>query len=295
MSCLPERSIATTHHEPTLDFMRRAYELNGEPLRLLDGGQRWFERVLSSESDTQRRSSALALGATPWLAQLLSRTFLRTTVVDASPAMLNLCAGSVGAHKPRPAAPVEFLRCNWLALPPAVGGLDVIAGDNAFSFLRFPDDWEQLLDILADRMTPNGVLFSRLLSVPAIHRRLSPAAIVEDALARHTLVNFTAVRVALLFAHWDSTDFTIRPEDALATFDAHRAEFAPLLCDVMDMAENDLLSIEKYRGTAATYFVPPIAEAIALFERHFHVRAVHFGPYDMSQYFPLIVASKAPV
>ena len=85
--------------------------------------------------------------------------------------------------------------------------------------------------------------------------------------------NFTAVRVALLFAHWDSADYTIRPEDALNTFEKHRAEFDPLLCDVANVHENDLLSIVKYRGAGATYFVPLLADAIAAFRRHLFQRS----------------------
>jgi SAM-dependent methyltransferase len=290
MPRLPERAIATAPQAPAIDFMRRAYELNGEPLRLLDQGQRWFEGVMSNDTEMRRRSSALALGATPWLVELLSRKCLRTTVVDASAAMLELCTSTRSTT-----GRVDTIQCNWLDMPASSTDFDVVVGDNAFSFLRCPDQWERLLDILAERVAPNGRVLSRLLVIPTGHCRSHPADLVRDVLARRTPVNFTALRVALLLAHWDAADWTIVPEEALATFDSHRAEFDPLLCDVANIAANDLLTIEKYRGTAVTYFVPPLEQAIALFERRFRVRAVHFGPYDMSEYFPLIVASKQPM
>jgi len=293
MPYLAEAAISAAQSWPAIDFMRRAYESNGEPLRLLESGQRWFARVLSHERDGTQSDTALVLGATPWLAGLIRGTAALTTVADTSTAMLNLCAESVrmsanGACRGR----IDFLHRNWLALPPNVQGLDVVAGDNAFSFLQYPDEWDRLLELLADRMTAGAVLLSRLLAIPGEHRRLDAAEIIRATLARRAPVNFTALRVALLFAHWDSAEYTIRPEDALDTFQEHRAEFDPLLCDVANATENDLLSIEKYRGTGVTYFVPPLADAIAVFERHFRVSAVYFGPYEMSQYFPLIAAAR---
>ena len=304
MPYLAERAVSAARETRSTDFMRRAYELNGEPLRLLDGGQQWFGRVVSHEYCGTPRDTALVLGATPWLAGLMYRTVERTTAVDVSRAMLRLCAESIRSSRtgncPRH---IALLQGNWLALPPNVRNLDIVAGDNAFSFLRYPEEWDHFLGVINDRMAPGAVLLSRLLAVPAGYRRLRAADIVRATLARpaqvqpsrdraRSPVNFTAVRVALLFAHWDAVDYTIHPEDALDTFEEQRAAFDPLLCDVAHPDENDLLAIEKYRGTGATYFVPPLAEAIAAFERHFHVRAVYFGSYEMSHYFPLIVAVK---
>jgi hypothetical protein len=285
-------SSASSPTESRGEFMRRAYELNGEPLRLLEGGQRWFRHVLAHEYSPQANASALVLGATPWLTRIIWRTVAQTTIVDASSAMLAMCESSMRPPASRATNEATFVRGNWLELPESLRGLDLVAGDNSFSFLRYPDEWDEMLDVLADRTIDDSVLFARLLSVPASHRRLCPAEIVRHARARHSPVNFTAVRVALLFAHWDATDYTIRPEEALATFEACRREFDPILCEAPDSATNDLLSIEKYRGTGATYFVPPLAEALDRFARRFHVRAVQFGPYEMSQYFPLLVASR---
>src|SRR5688500_17518532 len=75
---------------------------------------------------------------------------------------------------------IVFMKGNWLALPPSVRGLDLVAGDNAFSFLQYPQGWDEMLDVLSDRMTEGSVLFARLLSVPANDRRLSPLEIVKN-------------------------------------------------------------------------------------------------------------------
>lgn len=289
----PTESATGAALRPGIDFMRHAYELNGEPLRLLEGGQRWFTQLLSHECCNAECDTALVLGATPWLAALIHRTVAWTTVADVSPAMLSLCADTVRVGtKPHCRTGIRFLHGNWLALPDDLRNLDIVASDNGFNFLQYPVDWDQLLEALVDRMKSGAVLLARLLVIPAEHHRLCPAEIVQRNLARLSPVNFTAVRVALLFAHWDSADYTICPENALNTFEKHRSEFDPLLCDVANVHQNDLLSIVKYRGAGATYFVPPLADAIAAFRRHLHVRAVCFGPYEMSEYFPLLVAVK---
>lgn len=278
--------------ESPCEFMRCAYELIGEPLNLLGGGQRWFRQVLGYEYSPRPDARALVLGAIPWLTRSMCEIVAHTTVVDTSAAMLAMCQSSVGPLALPPSNVAAFVRGNWLSLPESLRGLDLVAGDNSFSFLSYPEHWDELVDVLSRRMTDGSVLFTRVLSVPASHRRLCPAEIVSEALSRRAPVNLTAVRAALLFAHWDERNWIIRPEEALATFEAHQREFDALLYDMPDGAANDLLSIEKYRSTGATYFVPPLAEAIQRFGRHFHVRAVYFGPYEMSQYFPLIVASK---
>lgn len=271
---------------------RYAYELIGEPLNLLAGGQRWFRKVLGCEYSPRPDARALVLGAIPWLTRSMCEMVAHTTVVDTSAAMLAMCQSWVRPLALPASNAAAFVRANWLSLPESLQGLDLVVSDNSFSFLSYPDHWDELVDVLGRRMTDGSVLFARVLSVPASHRRLCPAEIVSRALSGRAPVNLTAVRAALLFAHWDERDWIIRPEDALATFETHRRDFDPVLCGTRDGAANDLLSIEKYRGAGATYFVPPLAEAIQRFGRRFHVRAVYFGPYELSQYFPLIVASR---
>jgi hypothetical protein len=288
-----ERVFAHSVARCATDFMRSSYELNGEPLALQDNGQRWFRQILAREYQVADTSAGLVIGATPWLSALMHSTLRRTTVVDASLLMLDLCAKFVRSKVAfDPDRQLRCERCNWLALPRTTHRFDIVAGDNSFNFLRYPAEWHRVLELLADRISDSGLLLLRTMSIPGAHCRLSPAEIVAQALLECRPVNFTAIRVALLLAHWDPATYTIRPEDALGTFEDHRATFEPLLCGLLNTAENDLLTIEKYRGTGAMYFVAPLEHTIALVDRKFRVQAVHFGPYSLSEYFPLIVASK---
>lgn len=274
------------------DFMAQGFDLIGEPLNLREDGQRWFSRILKNEIGYRRGPSGLVFGATPWLTTLLAEVASRTVVADSSARMLDLCARALQrANSPGTVRRVDFLNCDWLSLPDD-DEVRITAGDNSLSFLQFPDEWEQLLALIARRMTRNGVLITRFLSAPLTHRRLSAVEIVENALAQPRPVNFTAVRAALLFSQWNPKTFSIGTEAALNSFLQSRSEFDRLLDTVPNTRDNDLLTIAKYRGAGATYFAPPLSDAIAMFEKWFHVSAVQFGPYQMSQYFPVIVASR---
>lgn len=273
------------------DYMTQGFDLIDEPLNLRTGGQQWFRDILENETRNKSRGPALVLGATPWLASLLAETATRTVVVDSSASMLDLCERFCKSDvSPRH---INFLKSDWQSLPHS-GEISIATGDNSLSFLRFPDEWEQLLASIAGRMRPNGVVITRFLSAPAGHRKSLPIEIIENALARSKPVNFTALRAALLFAQWHPKKFCISTEAALADFVKARSDFVRLLNLGPGTARNDLLTMEKYRGTRATYFAPPISQAIGVFEKSFQVIAVHFGRYEMSQYFPLVVAEKRP-
>ena len=146
MPTLAESAVAAA--TTSTDFMRQAYELNGEPLRLLERGQRWFTRLLEHEYVPQPGARALVLGATPWLSAAIRKTTAHTAIVDASAAMLAMCGdmlrsgqkarASCSADEQDPTPGLEFFQADWLTLPASVKGLGVVAGDNSFTFLGMP-------------------------------------------------------------------------------------------------------------------------------------------------------------
>ena len=289
---ITDRGEALPTPSPSTDFVRRSYRSIGEPLNLLTSGREWFSEILRRECRFAGSANGLVLGATPWLGVLTREMAARTAVVDVNAAMLRVCRAYVRANSGRAHGhDVTFYCAQWQSMPSPIRDVEVVVGDNALSFLEWPFDWIRVVNILADRMTDDAVMVCRFLAPPNTHRPVTPERIVAEALCQRRPINYTAVRTALLFNHWNPTRYTIRPEDALRTFDQHRGAFDPLLSGTGD---NDLISIEKYRGTDALFFAPPVVEVMPLFERRFHIRAIHFGPYAMSQYFPVIVASKRP-
>jgi hypothetical protein len=269
------------------DFMAHGYELIGEPLNLHDSGRTWFRHAFECIEDVPN-GRALVLGATPWLVDYFLCQKRRVLVADRSQLMLDSLA--TGLKSQVPTSECLPLTCDWIDLPDAVADLAVTVGDNSFSFLPFPTAWCDLCRFLSGRMLPGAVLAIRICSPPRRHRRRPTEALIDEFIhsGRH---NWTALRAALLFACWNADRGTICTQEALATFDVHRSAFDNLLGRYGD-ADNDLVTMEKYRGVNAIYYAPTLDRALEVIGDTFVIRSVHFGPYAMSEYFPLIIASR---
>jgi SAM-dependent methyltransferase len=265
------------------DFMAHGYDLIDEPLNLRDAGRRWLSEAWYSCQRTGM-DRGLVLGATPWIATLLGRTHRHVSLVDLSEVMLaNARAVTTGVANP------GFVRGRWLALPFVRGQYDSVISDNGFSYLSFPDGWTRLCDELAALLRPGGCLLARALSV-AEGEHVETVAEVAARFSTVERINFTEVRAALLFSQWRERTFAIDTESALHAYDAHASAFAPLLARCPPGEPNDLVTIEKYRGAGAVYYAPPLEEWLRILRRHFRVQGVHYGPYAMSRFFPLVAA-----
>jgi SAM-dependent methyltransferase len=211
-------------------------------------------------------------------------------VVDMSPVMLARIAAETQRKPGVAVADVQCIQAEWLRMPPFDQQLGVVLADNAFSFLAFPEGWRTLCRVLARRMQRGGRLIMRILSVPVGHRAVSANDLVEQYRGRQR-INYTEVRARLLFAHWNGRTRAIVTEDVLNTFETHRDLFEELIRRSGAEA-NDLETVEKYRGTGAVYYAPPLADAISVIRERFEVLDVQYGPYAVAEYFPLIVAAK---
>src|SRR6185503_19651016 len=200
-------------------------------------------------SARNRSGTRLLLGGTPWLAELLRREYAPSFVVDQSAAMLSLAARRPWEQDAMHAGDDAqiFLKANWLALPDLGQPVDIVIGDNSFSFLTFPGEWAQLRDELARRMRAGAKLVIRVCSVPHGHRAEAANEVAERFLASTAPVNFTEVRAALLFAQWNPRTYAIKTEEALQAFRSGLNAFVPLIG--RRVGANDLETICKYEGT----------------------------------------------
>jgi hypothetical protein len=124
--------------------------------------------------------------------------------------------------------------------------------------------------------------------MPSTHQPESLAALVARFRAQ-PIVNYTEVRARLLFAHWDSQTHSIPTWKALESFETHRPLFEPLL-ERCSGQPNDLVTVAKYRDANATYYAPGLDAIVKVIAERFRVVDIQFGPYEMSEYFPLIFA-----
>lgn len=269
------------------DYMAVDYDLIVEPLNLRDAGRAWFEAEYAHGRGGAPGGQALLMGAVDWMIDMLAASQSRVYVVDGSRRMLEKARVSAGTRS----GTVEFVSANWIDLPELPAPLDAVLGDNSFTFLEFPGQWEFMCRKLAARMGAGGVCFLRFFSVPTSHRKLPAAAIVEKYAGRET-VNYTEVRTEILFSQWEPATYRIHTETALAFYEKHRGAFSALLEGKPAGFENDLESIAKYRNSGAVYHVPPLGEILRVLEKTFDIMQVSFGPYGLSQYFPLVTVKK---
>ena len=274
------------------DYMRNTYSAIREPLNLETQGQAWWRQIHSGECHGSK--SGLVLGGTPWLASELSRKLRSVMVVDASRAMVDMVANELShlsVTASRTLQRIRLIRGDWRSLPRICERLDVVVGDNSFNFMAYPGEWIALRNHLADRMKAGATLMVRAWSPPSSHRSESITTVVDRFVKRRT-VNYPEVRAALLFAHWSAGGYSIDTEYVLAMCQRHYADFKPLFRKFPLAPGNDFVTMAKYRDAGAVYYAPPLPEIIAMFSERFHVKSVNFGPYPMSRYFPLIVASR---
>lgn len=283
-------SLSTLTPQQT-DFMACGYDRIGEPLNLHEKGQRWFCEIYAAHVEKCARRGVV-LGATRWLTELFHRSVKHTIVVDSSALMLeHLCANISDAHNDATSfRSIQCVHSDWISFARSIHDVDMVAGDNSLSFLEFPNAWADLCESLTAQMGCGARFFVRVLSAPPWHRQRTIKEIVADFVSRPS-INYTEVRAALLFRSWNASTFSIRTEDAATEFDSSLSEFKTLFNRHPLSLDNDLTTISKYKGSGAIYYAPPLAEIMRLLARYFRIVAVHYGPYGMSHYFPLIVAA----
>jgi len=271
-----------------VDFMLDGFELIKEPLNLEQTGIEWFTRIYMNHTKTQGHMG-LVLGATPWMGHLLGQTQEHVFVIDRSAAMLKKMqrrrSSSSDIDTMRTA---HFIQGDWLELPQLAQPIDVVLADNAFSFLKYPDQWSLLCDEIADRMSHNASLITRVLSVPLQHCPLTVEEMIHDFLKQRGSRNYSALRASLLFNHWNEVTYAIDTEQVLATFEANRSQFDALY-ESLPLVPDDLHTITKYRNTGAVYYAPPLDSVLQVFRARFRISEVHFGQYPLAEYFPVIV------
>jgi hypothetical protein len=271
------------------DFVSKKYAQIGEPLNLRADARAWFVDIFERQS-LPARSLALVLGATPWIARMLGRALDHTTLADINPVMLDTARAEISCFDDGATGSVELLEANWLALPALRAPVAIAVGDNSFSFVRYPEGWRQLCDALADRMHPGATLMARFLILP-LERPTTVAEIIDQSLGT-TDINYTAIRTAMLFAGASEDTFELYPARAVAMFDSHRADLAALFERCPATPDNDLCDIERWRGSPAVLYAPTLTHVLDALGGRFRVRDIHIGPYDMAEYFPLIVATR---
>lgn len=273
----------------TTEFINDYYALSEEPLNLRAVGQPWFEKAYDDEC-SGAHSVGLVLGGTPWLGGFLKRRVDHVLLVDINPGMLDTAEAEIESEKDGGKGKVHYICANWLSLPEFQFPIDLVLGENCLNFLQYPKGWSHLFDSLMPKLTDRAKLVMRFMAIPATHRQLSVDEIVAKYLNADSVV-YTQIRAHLLLSHWRPDLKAIPTEQVVRVFDAQESKFEPIFRKFPN-PHNDLVTIRKFRNSGYSMHAPPLEEILEFLSGYFRIAAIHYGPFGLSEYFPLIIGAR---
>lgn len=199
------------------------------------------------------------LGVTPEIVGMHWPEQTRIMAFDKEPAM-------IGYLWPKGGIPhATAICCNWLSLPVADGGLDVVAGDGSLSQLSIPVEQRQVARQLARVVAPGGLLVLRLFVLPA---EREPVDSVFEELWSGRIVNFNAFRWRLLMALQES------PENGICLGDAWKVWHSRIpspeqLAGTLGWPIEAVRVIDRYRAETTVYTFSSLESVRALLEPDF--------------------------
>lgn len=266
------------------DFLADDFDRVGEPLNLLENGRTWFANVYRAHR-RHDPGQALILGVTPWLGRLAAEYCQQVLLADRSAAMVAWAA----RHLDLKLRNCRMVQTQWLKLE--LPGVDLVCGDNSFSFVRFPEGWSVLGEKLHDACRDNAQLYLRFISAPEGFAPAATEALVAEAL-RQSSINYTAFRAAYMLAKIERGRHYLDMDAIVERFNGELDLLAPL-AEKFGLPEgNDLVTIRKYAGTGTKLYVPPVEAIIEVFAPWFRAVDVVYGPIPLARHFPLIVFEK---
>jgi SAM-dependent methyltransferase len=222
----------------------------------------------------------LLLGVTPELTSLPGYV----VAVDHNAAMIN-------AIWPGNSPGRGIVQGGWLHLPFAANTFDAVIGDGCLSLLSFPSQYEQLFGELHNTLKPGGKVLLRLFASPDA---AETCADVRAAALGGTTGSFHAFKWRLAMALCAEAG---NPNIGVA---AIHASFERLLPDRRRLAAasgwsiEDIATIDVYRGSAATYSFPTLAQLRRIIPQCFRETAVMHGSYELAERCPTLMLESAP-
>lgn len=237
----------TRHGSAHWDAHAARWQLIGAPLRPaapdLDYLRASVARLGATPSAHESAPrTALLLGVTPEIAELVWERPYRLVAVDKS-------EGMVKAVWPGDTPTRRGMVGDWLALDLPEAPFDLVVGDGVFSLFEFPQGYARLASALSDVVKPAGLLSLRLFCRPEPSESLDE---VFEALFVGTIVNFHVLKWRLAMALQGNSTRGVRLDDIWRTF-LERAGSATELANRLGWPPPIVGTIEGYRGVDERY------------------------------------------
>lgn len=222
---------------------------------------------------------ALLLGVTPELVVMRWPAGTRLLSVDRC---MDMIRGVFPAEALSPTRRV--VRGDWLRLPVADGGVDLVVGDGCHTLLESPGGYRAFGREVCRVLRPGGRFVSRLFVRP---EESEPVEQVLGDLAGGRIGNFHVFKWRLAMALHDGLDRGVRVGDIWECW--HGAGIEPrALAARLGWPEEEIRTIEAYRDAGARYTYPTLGEARQALAPHFEELACHFGDYELGERCPTL-------
>lgn len=266
--------------EPYWNRIGSDWSLVGPPLRPSAEDTAIMERMVH---DWQRDTSCCSpragiLGVTPEIVGMHWPEQTRVTAFDKEPAMIGYLWPKGGI--PRATA----ICCNWLSLPVADAGLDVVAGDGPLTQLSFPEEHQQVARQLARVVAPGGLLVQRLFVLPV---EREPVDSVFEELWSGRIVNFNAFRWRLLMALQENSENGICIGDAWEVWHS-RIPSPEQLAGTLGWPIEAVRVIDRYRAETTVYTFSSLESVRALLEPDFTLTELVVPSYQDGIRYPTV-------
>jgi SAM-dependent methyltransferase len=275
MTSIAERCTPPT--EPLWQRHARQWARIKPPLRPAGEDLVWAQEIV----DRHGRAGMTVgiLGVTPELARLSWPAHTRLLAMDYSMPMVR---GVWPTDHPPTLRPQAILG-NWLNLPLADRGCDMVLGDGCYVLLNASQP--PLLNREVRRvLRPGGLFVIRVFIRPDVDE--SPEQVWNDLTAGR-IGNFHIFKFRLLMS-LRRNNGEVHVADACAFFDSHCDDHESLAAD-LNWDVDEIRTIEAYRNQPAIYWYPTLGEFREMARPHFHEIRCDWPTYEMGDRCPTFV------
>lgn len=257
-----------------------AWHLIGPPLRPSSEDITVMEHIVGTwQCDSSGRPArAGILGVTPEIVAMRWPQLSSLTAFDKEPAMIrNIWPTGLIPH-------AAAVCCNWISLPTADAGLDIVVGDGSLSQLSFPDECRKVSRELARVISAGGLLVLRLFVPPPEHETVDS---VFEELWNGRIDNFNAFKWRLLMSLQEIPEKGVCVGDAWEVWHS-RISSPERLAGTLGWSVESVRVIDRYCGESAVYSFPPLESITGLLEPDFYLSELVVPSYQDGNRYPTV-------
>lgn len=269
-------------HECHWEQHAKQWRFVGLPLRPAREDVRIMEGLVKDYGQG-RHLLALLFGVTPELAAMDWPEGARLLAVDRSEGMIRHVWPRSGLG-----VASHMIRGDWNALPIRGGSLDMVIGDGFYTPLNYPQDYLRLGYELYRVLRPGGFYLIRAFIRPEVAEGIH---VVKHDLFAGRIGSFHAFKWRLAMALHGSLHEGVRLSEVWNQWHAMRCE-ADQLGVPLNWPEEEIATINAYRGVETRYTFPTLAELRDALHPLFIEKECHIPEYELGERCPILLLAR---